>query len=137
MAMRWSYCSLATVTLAAACVTTTTRAFLPSPHNPHYTASKAEPVLAENLRLQCEALRKAQRPDSGTARFVIDVDSLGVATRAELRHGTSDDLLDGVFGTVAAQLTFDRAPRARREPVAVQYHCAGDSAHVVVRRSGQ
>ena len=83
-----------TTVLALDCVTVTTRAFLPSTQNPIYTPPTAEPVLAEYVRLQCDALRKAQRPDSGTARFVLDVDSLGFTTRAELERGTGDDLLD-------------------------------------------
>ncbi|MBK6305057.1 MAG: hypothetical protein IPF47_04745 [Gemmatimonadetes bacterium] len=118
--------------MAAACVTTTTRAWLPSPANPTYTTTTAEPVLAEYVRLQCEALRKAQHPDTGSARFVVDVDTSGTATRAELVRGTPDPLLDGVFGTVAAQLTFAAAPKAHREPVGIAYRCDGDRAHVTV-----
>lgn len=141
MAMQWSFSSgasrrgvmSAAALLAAACVTTTVRTFLPSPQNPTYTATAAEPVLAEYARLQCEALRKAERPDSGTARFVVDVDTAGAATRAELARGTPDALLDGVFGTVAAQLTFARAPRPRRERVDIAWRCEGDRASVAVR----
>ncbi|MBK9977624.1 MAG: hypothetical protein IPP20_06755 [Gemmatimonadetes bacterium] len=118
--------------MAAACVTTTTRAWLPSPANPTYTTTTAEPVLAEYVRLQCEVLRKAQHPDTGSARFVVDVDTSGTATRAELVRGTPDPLLDGVFGTVAAQLKFAAAPKAHREPVGIAYRCDGDRAHVTV-----
>lgn len=124
--------------LLAACVTTTTRAFLPSPQNPRYTAVSAAPVLAEYVRLQCAAFRQAQRADSGTARFAVDTDSAGLATRAELVRGTSDEVLDGVFGTVAAQLTFPRdsagaAPRARRVPVDIAWRCEGERAVVQLR----
>jgi len=122
--------------LALGCVTVTTRAFLPSPQNPIYTPPKAEPVLAEYVRLQCDALRKAQRPDSGTARFVLDVDTLGFTTRAELVRGTGDDMLDGVFGAVAAQLTLDAAPAKRRERLAIVYQCTANDAHVAVRTGG-
>ena len=121
--------------LAVGGVTVTTRTFLPSPRNPIYTPANAEPVLAEYLRLQCEPLRKAQRPDSGTARFAVDVDTAGSATRAELQRGTGDETLDGVFGTVSAQLTFARG-KARREVVDMDFACRGDSAHVAVRVSG-
>lgn len=133
-----------TVVLAlAACVTTTTRSFLPSPQNPRYTAATAEPVLAEYVRLQCAPLRQAQRADSGTARFAVDADSAGVATRAELVRGTGDETLDGVFGTVAAQLTFPpeaarAAPGARRAstvPVDIAWRCEGERAAVQVRPS--
>jgi hypothetical protein len=123
--------------LVAACVTTTTRAWLPSPQNPTYDTKTAEPVLTEYLRLQCGALRKAQRTDSGTAKFVVDVDTSGSATRATLLRATPDSLLDGVFGTVTAQLTFAHSPKARREPVDILYHCDGDVAHVSVRTAGR
>lgn len=118
------------------CVTTTTRTFLPSRQNPLYRPAEAEPVLTEYLRLQCPAFRKAQRPDSGIVRFVVRVDSAGFATSAELAQGTGDQLVDGVFGTVAAQLTF--APdtltrRPRREAVSMHYACVGESARVSVR----
>lgn len=147
MAMRWSFSRRAArapftavallATLAAGCVTSTTRSFLPSPQNPIYTPAKAEPVLAEYVRLQCGPLRQAQRPDSGTARFVVDVDTSGFATRAELVRRTGDDTLDGVFGTVSAQLTFARAPKARREDVDIAFACDGDNARVTVRAGGQ
>lgn len=120
------------VAIAGACVTTTTRSWLPSPANPTYTAASAEPVLAEYVRLQCDALRKAQRPDTGSARFVVDVDTTGAARRSEIVRATPDELLDGVFGTVAAQLRFTPAPKARREPVEIVYRCEGEQAHVTV-----
>ena len=119
--------------LLGACVSTVTRAFLPSTQNPIYTPTQAEIVLAEYTRLQCAPRRTAQKPDSGSALFAVDVDSLGFATRAELQRATGDEMLDGVFGTVAAQLTFPREGGRRRERVDVDFRCAGDSAHVTVR----
>jgi hypothetical protein len=143
MAMRCSSCERraaagAAVLVLAACVTTTTRSFLPSPQNPRYTAATAAPVLAEYVRVQCAALRQAQRADSGTARFAVDTDTAGLATRAELVRGTGDETLDGVFGTVAAQLTVPRdatqAPApVRRLPVEVTWRCEGERAVVNVR----
>lgn len=140
--MQWSSsrtsraATLGTLLLAVACVTVTTRSFLPSPQNPLYTPANAEPVLRDYLRLQCEPLRKAQRPDSGTARFAVEVDSAGFARRAELQQGTGDETLDGVFGTVTAQLTFPPG-KARREVVDLAWECRGDSAHVAVRTAGR
>jgi hypothetical protein len=148
MAMRWSsserrrHAPGAAALLLAACVTTVTRSFVPSPRNPRYTTATAAPVLAEYVRLQCPGFRQAQRPDSGTARLAVDADSAGVATRSELVRGTGDEMLDGVFGTVAAQLTFPRdtgeaAPRipARggRIPVDIAWRCVGDRAVVRLR----
>lgn len=136
MAMRWSSSRLGALALVMACVSTTTRFFLPSPQNPVYTPPQAEQVLATYVRLQCEPLRKAQKPDSGSVRFVIDFDTLGLATKAELQRSTGDDMVDGIFGTVAAQLSvvgsMSGAQAARRERVAMRFRCAGDSVTVGV-----
>ncbi|HEX4936904.1 MAG TPA: hypothetical protein VFV33_27165 [Gemmatimonadaceae bacterium] len=113
-------------------MTTTTRSWLPSPSNPTYTAATAQPVLAEYVRLQCDTLRKATPGDSGSARFVVDVDTAGTALRAELVRATPLELLDGIFGTVAAQLRFAPAPKPRREPVGIAWRCTGEQAHVTV-----
>jgi hypothetical protein len=123
--------------VAAACVTTTTRSFLPSTQNPIYRPDQASPVLAEYVRLQCPAFRKAGRPDSGQVRLAVDVDTAGFATRATLIRGSGDELLDGVFGTVAAQLVFPHDParrRARQEQVILDFRCTGDTAAVVTVR---
>jgi hypothetical protein len=137
--MRWSFSSLAAAALAAACVTSTTRYFLPSPQNPSYTPVQAEPVLTEYLRLQCATLRAAQKPDSGIARFLLDVDSTGITKRAELQQTTRDDVLDGVFGTVAAQLTLPAGGSRplRHGAVTMNFRCTGDSASVRVVTSGR
>jgi hypothetical protein len=136
MAMRWSSAKAAVVAVLGACVTTTTREFLPSRENPIYRPAQASPVLAEYLRLQCPALRKANRPDSGRVEFAVTVDTSGFATRARLVRGSGDQLVDEVFGTVAAQLAFPRDTvrrRVRQQAVTMAYRCQGDSASVVVR----
>lgn len=132
--MRWPSSSAAAVVLAA-CVTTSTTYFVRSPQNPTYTLAQAEPVLAQYVRVQCPARAGAQLPDSGNARFVVEVDSSGKATRAQLRASSGDGVLDGVLGTIAAQLVFppDGDPSASRErQLAVDFRCDADSALVVV-----
>ena len=132
--------ALAVLVMCMACVTTTTRFFLPSPANPTYTARQAEEALSQYVRLHCAPRAEAQRPDSGSAAFLVEVDSAGAATRAELRRSSQDDVLDGIFGTVAAQMTFPRdsaARRATREAVSVDFRCAGDSATVRVVAGGR
>lgn len=133
--MRWSSCSVAVLAVAA-CVSRTTREFLPSTQNPIYRPAQATPVLAEYLRLQCPAFRKASRPDSGHVRFDVLVDTSGFATRAILTKGSGDQLVDEVFGTVAAQLAFPRdsvRKRTRLEHVTMDFRCMGDSAAVTIR----
>jgi hypothetical protein len=141
MAMRcWYSKSIVPVLALVACVTTTTRLFLPSPQNPIYRPAQAGPVLAEYLRLQCPAFRKAGKPDSGVVRFVVSLDSAGFARQAELRNGSGDQLVDEVFGTVAAQLSLadSSGPRVRprQQPVEMRFQCMGDSARVVVLQAG-
>ena len=130
-----THAALVTIAVGAACVTTTTRFFLPSPANPTYSTRQAEDALRQYVQLQCAPRAEAQRPDSGSAAFLVEVDTGGRATRAELRRSSDDDILDGIFGTVAAQLLFPRdsaARRATKEPVTVDFRCAGDSAAVHV-----
>ncbi|MEO6446875.1 MAG: hypothetical protein ABIZ91_08005 [Gemmatimonadaceae bacterium] len=111
---------------------TTTRSFVPSPENPVYTLAQAEVVLAEYVRLQCAPRREAQQPDSGSATFAVEFDTLGVATAADLQQSTRDEMLDGIFGTVAAQLTVPPAPQRHRDRVEMRFRCDGDSATVRV-----
>lgn len=134
---RNGFLKAAAVLAVAACVTTTTRYFVPSTQNPIYRPDQATPVLAEYVRLQCPAFREAARPDSGQVRLLVDVDTSGFATRAELARSSGDKLLDDVFGTVGAQLVFPvdsvQRRRPRRETVVMDFRCAGDSAVVRIR----
>jgi hypothetical protein len=108
---------------------------MPSSQNPIYRPGQAVPVLTEYVRLQCPAFRRAAKPDSGSAQFSVEVDTLGFAIRSQLERSSGDELLDGVFGTVTAQLTFPREVtrrRLRRERVRIDFRCLGDSAVVRV-----
>jgi hypothetical protein len=132
MAMRWSLSEALASVLLVACTTVTTRYFLPSRENPMYRPGQAIPVLQQYVGLQCPAFRKTGS-DSGFAQFTVEVDSTGQAARAELRKKSGDELLDGVFGTVAAQLTFPRDSSRRRvrlEDVRINFRCTADSAIV-------
>lgn len=139
--MRWFCCNTQKLTLRSGvylvallgCVTSTTRYFVPSRENPTYQLEQSPVVLREYVRLACPTLRAAAKPDSGTTSFVVSVDSLGLASRAEMKSGTGDELLDGIFGTVAAQLAFPMDSSRRgiwRERVAWDFRCIGDTATV-------
>jgi hypothetical protein len=122
--------------LAAGCVTATTRSYMPSPRNPSYTPKDAEQALRQYVQLQCGPRAAAQRPDTGSALFIVQIDSLGHASRADLRRSSNDEELDGLFGTVTAQLNFSadssgsRTNMARKAPVSIDFRCSGDSASV-------
>lgn len=134
-AMRCSFSRAVPLLFFAACVSTTIRYFVPSPQNPRYSLDSATPVLREYVRLQCSTLRQQQRPDSGTVRALVEVDSAGDVTRARLENSTGNEVLDGVIGTVAAQLTVPSAARAISPArVLLGYRCDADSAIVTLTR---
>ncbi len=104
MATRWSFCRCClTAVLLAACVKSTVREFYPSPENPRYTPERGSAAVREYLRLRCADLKPPAR-DSATLRARIRVDSSGKAVAAELNGSSGDPLMDGVIGTVVAQL---------------------------------
>lgn len=146
--MRWSFCkprgacrSTRVATLAAvaltsavlsACASTTTQYYLPDAHNPRFDADGATAVLDRYLSVQCPERLAAKQPESGDVRITIQTDTSGAVLRAELLSSTGDEMLDGLFGTVAAQLKVDSL-RATTKPFATRklrlgYSCALDAA---------
>ena len=106
--MRWPFFNrLGVVLLAAACVHTVTRYYLPDERNPRFSTESATQVLDQYVRLQCPERLAAKKPDHGSARLTITTDTSGAVTRAELVSSSGDEMLDGLFGTVAAQLKVD------------------------------
>ena len=127
MAMRWSFCEpnrsmkrhgpmmlALSIALAstAGCVSTVTRYYLPDARNPRFELDGATQTLDQFLRVQCPERLAAKKSESGDVRITILTDTTGAVTRAQLVTSSGDDLLDGLFGTVAAQLKVDslRAP---------------------------
>ena len=116
----------------AACVHTVTRYYLPDAHNPRFDTDGATQVLDQYLGVQCPERLAAKKPASGDVRLTITTDTSGAVTRAELTSSSGDDILDGLFGTVAAQLKVDSL-RATTKPLATRrlrlgYSCAPDAA---------
>ena len=140
MATRWSFsshsarsraaASLALVTLA--CVSTVTRYYLPDATNPRFDTDRATQVMDQYLRVQCPERLAANKSASGEARLTIITDTTGAVTRAELVRSTGDEIIDGMFGTVSAQLKIDSL-RATTKPSATRnlrlgFSCASDAA---------
>ena len=121
MAMRWSLyerpdtmmrqcltmLGVAMLLVAAACVHTVTRYYLPDAKNPRFDLDAATQTLDQYLRVQCPERLAANKPQSGDVRVTVLTDTTGAVTRAELVSSSGDELLDGLFGTVAAQLKVD------------------------------
>ncbi len=130
---------LAASAILASCVTTKTTSYIPSPKNPTYTPAEGERALRGYVNLQCAPRKAAQRPDTGSGAFLVEIDTAGHATRAEVRRSTNDESLDGIFGTVAAQLTFAgdstyvSAVKARQTAADIKFHCFADSASVSLK----
>ena len=90
-----------------ACVSTVTRYYLPDAHNPRFDLSGATQTLNQYLRVQCPERAAAKKPETGEVRITIQSDTGGAVTQAELTSSSGDEVLDGIFGTVAAQLKAD------------------------------
>jgi hypothetical protein len=58
---------------------------------------------------------RREEAGSGDVRLTITTDTSGAVTQAELVSSSGDEMLDGLFGTVAAQLKVDslRATKSR------------------------
>src|SRR5688572_24859908 len=96
-----------TAVLLAACVFSVTRYYIPDARNPPFDAEGATQTLDQYLRVQCPERLAAKKAESGDVRLTIQTDTSGAVTRAELLSSTGDEMLDGMFGTVAAQLKID------------------------------
>ena len=120
-----------TAIVAASCVHTVTRYYLPDASNPRFDTDGATQMLDSYMRIQCPERLAAKKPQHGTAHLTITADTSGDVTRAELVSSSGDAIIDGLFGTVAAQLKVDslrptKKPAARE--VYMRYYCAPDTA---------
>ena len=107
------------MTTVFGCVHTVTRYYLPDAHNPRFDADGATHVLDQYLSVQCPERLAAKKSQSGDVRLTLTTDTTGAVTRAELLSSSGDDLLDGLFGTVAAQLKIDSL-KATTKPIATR-----------------
>jgi len=117
--------------LAGACVHTVTRYYIPDANNPRFDLDGATQVLDQYMSVQCPQRLADKKAESGTVRLTITADTSGAVTRAELTTSSGDAMVDGLFGTVAAQLKTDslRAPKkVLTRYVRIGYSCAPNAA---------
>jgi TonB family protein len=118
--------------LAGACVHTVTRYYIPDPNNPRFDLDGATQVLDQYMSVQCPQRLAEKKTESGAVRLTITADTSGAVTRAELTTSSGDAMVDGLFGTVAAQLKTDslRAPKkgVLTRSVRIGYSCAPNAA---------
>ena len=93
---------------AAACVSTTTRAFTPDASAERMSLADAQDNLDRMVRLECPRLMEAKH-DMDDARITVDVDGGGNVVRATMSKQTGDERMDRIFGGVAAQMKFAAA----------------------------
>jgi len=120
--------------VALACSQRVTRYYIPSPGNPRFTPAQAEGELATFLAVRCgERGDSALAKRSGGATVAIEVGNDGLATRAEVTHGSGDGSLDALFGTVAAQLALAPPTRVeqRSRSAEISFACADSSSRPV------
>jgi len=119
------------MTMFLACVHTVTTYYLPDAHNPRFDTDGATQVLDQYLRVQCPERLASKKAERGNARLTITVDTSGAVTRAELVSSSGDEMLDGLFGAVTAQLKVDSLRATKKSatrPVRVGYDCAQNGA---------
>jgi hypothetical protein len=118
--------------VVSACVSTVTRYYLPDANNPRFDTDRATQVIDQYLRVQCPERLAAKKTERGDARLTILTDTSGAVTRAELVSSSGDEVLDGLFGTVAAQLQVDSLRATTKASTARKLHvgfsCAPDAA---------
>lgn len=123
------------VAALAACVTSTTIDYLPSPEQPRLPLAEGRAMLARFAGLECDRLREAGLAEAATELIVV-TDTAGLATSATLRRSTGDARMDGVVGAISAQLDLGaRGAGGARNTLHAGYRCAdgGVSATLELR----
>jgi hypothetical protein len=126
------FATAAALVVASACVSTVTRYYLPDAKNPRFELDDAAQTLDQYLRVQCPERLAAKKPESGDIHVTVLTDTSGAVTRAELVSSSGDELLDGLFGTVAAQLKVDSLKATTKTTASrrlrMGYNCAPNAA---------
>lgn len=113
--------------LVTGCVRSTTITYLPSPEQPRLTMEEGREMLVRFIGVECDRLVEAGR-GSGSADLLVQVDSTGLASSAELVSGSGDERANGIMGAVAAQLQLDAADAGRHVPLRASYACDAGAA---------
>jgi hypothetical protein len=122
--------------MLAACVTSTTRDFLPTPGQ-RLTTTEARARGDAFLRAECPRLMGEDSVATGAAELGIAVDREGNVGRARLRRSSGDDRMDTLFGGLAAALRFDPPGGMRGDTLDAEielgYSCSPRAAVMTLR----
>ena len=124
--------------LLGACVTSTSRSFVPDASRERFSLAEAQDALDQLVAAECPRLMGAQR-DLGEARITVDVDGGGQVTKSTLSKAFGDERMDQIFGGVAAQMRFDApsdgTPKTGR--MRVGYACSPTARAATIELIGQ
>ncbi|HJU64977.1 MAG TPA: hypothetical protein VJ596_04835 [Gemmatimonadaceae bacterium] len=117
--------------MLAACVTTTTKHYLPTPGQPRITQNQLREQLDALLRIECPRLMGGTSSALGDAEFGLEVSRGGEVMRATLDRTSGDLRMDDIFGALVAELRFE--PPATTDEIArgrltVGYSCSPTAA---------
>lgn len=108
---RWSdalvCAALSLLLLSSACVTRSSREYLPSADRERFSVNAAQDELDQLMQIECARLLTDRRPESGDARISVDVDGSGTVMRSRVTASSGDQRVDDIFGAVAAQMKFE------------------------------
>jgi hypothetical protein len=158
-AMRWLLSSATTLLLISmGCVLKTTRFYTPAAAEARIGLDEMRARANMMLPIECPRVVHGSNSVFATADIALDIDSSGVVQRAQIEHGSGDQVLDDVLGALAAQLSLDAkdaqqasssqpppaatrsttvepgppAPLERRRLI-VAYSCAPDAGTIALR----
>ena len=126
--------ALAVPLLLAACVTTTTRAYLPDASRDRLSLNEAEDALDQLLGVECPRLTAAKH-ETDDSRISVSLDASGNVLKSTLTKGTGDGRVDSMFGGVTAQMKFDAPADGKPHTghMRVGYSCGPTTAAVTIQ----
>ena len=158
-ATRWlSFSATTLVLISTGCVLKTTRFYTPAAAETRIGLDEMRARANMMLPIECPRVVHGKNSVFATADIALDIDSSGAVQRAQIEHGSGDQVLDDVLGALAAQLRLDvpdvqPAPSSQPRPVAtrsttaepippaplerrrliVAYSCAPDAGTIALR----
>lgn len=122
---------LALALLAAACVTSSERFYVPTEGAPRLDQNEVRESSTRFVRAECPRLLGDGTSATGAATLRLVVSSTGAVREAHIERPSPDAQMDGIFGALAAQL--DLPPAASPDGdwttrVRMGYSCAPDAA---------
>ncbi|MEJ7809889.1 MAG: TonB family protein [Gemmatimonadaceae bacterium] len=118
--------TVALIASLAACVTATSRVYLPTEEQGRFSSDQLRDRADAFLGAECARLMGNNRSAAGSANYSVIVDAKGQVTEARMQRTSGDERLDQIFGALAAQLAFPppEPPAATTAGVTIGYSCS-------------